>query len=154
MKDIVHDCFVLSTLHMLTFKFRWSWDDWDDALSQDPEQPKAKFIRETLLKCLRLSYHQRVVELIPETFAVFVPDKPVPNFKFQIDGPFPGSVETRASVNLVAAIKRKCTSEEVLALLKQELDQPTAEDEMAESVNNTAKIEVFVKTLLFLGSKE
>jgi len=139
--------------HLSNFQFRWSWDDWDDALSQDPEQPKAKFIRETLLKCLRLSYHQRVVELIPETFAVFLPDKPVPNFKFAVDGPFPGSVETRASANLIAAIKRKWSSDEVLALLKQELVPPMPEDEMGEGMYNPVKVEVFIKTLLFLGSK-
>ena len=95
-----------------------------------------------------------MVELIPETFAVFLPDKPVPNFKFVVDGPFPGSVETRASANLIAAIKRKCSSDEVLALLKQELDPPMPEDEMGEGMYNPVKVEVFIKTLLFLGSKE
>ena len=122
-------------------------------MTQDPEEPKAKFIREVLLKCLRLSYHQRVVEIVPETFAVFLPDKPSPNFKYAANGQFAGSVEVRASEHLIAAIKRKCTSEEVLALLKQELDPPMAEEDMEDNVCNPVKIEVFTQTLLFLGQK-
>ena len=99
-------------------QFRWSWEDWDEALSQDPEQPKAKFIREVLLKCLRLSYHQRVMDIVPETFAGFVPDKPTPNYKYSLEGPLAGSPQARTSTNVVNAIKRKCSAEEVLLVLK------------------------------------
>merc|ERR1719427_2255069 len=139
--------------HLSNFQFRWSWDDWEDCLSQDPEEPKAKFIREVLLKCLRLSYHQRVVDIIPETFAVFLPDKPTPNFKYAPNGQYANSVEVRAAERLIAAIKRKCTSEEVLQLLKQDLDPPMTEDDMEDNVYNPVKIEVFTQTLLFLGQK-
>ena len=122
-------------------------------MSQDPEQPKAKFIREVLLKCLRLSYHQRVVDIIPETFAVFLPDKPTPNFKYAPNGQYANSSEARSAEHLIAAIKRKCTSEEVLQLLKQELDPPMAEEDMEDNVYNPVKIEVFTQTLLFMGQK-
>ena len=54
---------------------------------------------------------------------------------------------------MIAAIKRKCTSEEVLALLKQELDPPMAEEDMEDNMYNPVKIEVFTQTLLFLGHK-
>ena len=144
---------ILYCKNQLLFQFRWSWDDWEDSLTQDPEEPKAKFIREVLLKCLRLSYHQRVVDIVPETFAGFLPDKPIPQFKYASEGPYAGSVEVRASEHLIAAIKRKATSEEVLALLKQELDPPMAEEDMEDNVYNPVKIEVFTQTLLFLGNK-
>ena len=94
-----------------------------------------------------------MVELIPETFAVFVPDKPSPNFKYTVDGPLAGGAEARASMSLNAAIKRKCTSEEILVLLKQELDSQTGEEDITDGLYNPVKIDVFAQTLLFLGSK-
>ena len=67
--------------HLSNFQFRWSWDDWEEAITQDQEQPKAKFIREVLLKCLRLSYHQRCADIVPEAFGQFIPEKPTPQFR-------------------------------------------------------------------------
>merc|ERR1719357_208434 len=39
--------------HLSNFQFRWSWDDWEEALTQDQEQPKAKFSPEELLEQMR-----------------------------------------------------------------------------------------------------
>jgi hypothetical protein len=58
------------------------------------------------------------MDIVPETFAGFVPDKPAPEYKFGLEGPLAGSPQTRVAANVVAAIKRKCTTEELLLVLK------------------------------------
>jgi len=121
--------------HLSNFQFRWSWDDWEEALTQDQEQPKAKFIREVLLKCLRLSYHQRVTEIVPDTFACFIPEKPAPQFRFALEGP-----GHSASTAMIASIKAKCSPEELL-------------EQMREVEGDAMRVEVFTQSLLFLGHK-
>merc|ERR1719153_1728436 len=135
--ELLYDRFVTwFSYHLSNFQFRWSWDDWDEALSQDQEQPKAKFIREVLLKCLRLSYHQRVTDIVPETFSGFLPERPAPVFKFGVEGQL-GNV---VSNNMVAAIKNKCSPAELLELLR-------------EVKSDSLRIDLFTQTLMFLGHK-
>lgn len=59
---------------------------------------------------------------------------------------------TSTAHQLVVAIRQKCTSEEVLNILN-ELPHPENDNDMVESTYNPLKIDVFVQTLLNLGSK-
>lgn len=58
---------------------------------------------------------------------------------------------TAAAHQLVVSIRQKCSPEEVLGVLK-DLPNPRSEEE-ADSRFNPLKIDVFVQTLLNLGSK-
>merc|ERR1712088_858412 len=121
--------------HLSNFQFRWSWEDWEEVVQMDPDQPKPKFIKEVLLKCLRLSYHQRVTEIVPDTFACFIPEKPGPQFRFALEGP-----GHSASTAMIASIKAKCSPEELL-------------EQMREVEGDAMRVEVFTQSLLFLGHK-
>lgn len=67
----------------------------------------------------------------------------------QISASLPG---TATAHQLVQAIRQKCTPDEVLNILN-ELPNPENENEMVELTYNPLKIDVFVQTLLNLGSK-
>uniref|UniRef100_V9KRF1 Nuclear cap-binding protein subunit 1 n=1 Tax=Callorhinchus milii TaxID=7868 RepID=V9KRF1_CALMI len=68
--------------HLSNFQFRWSWDDWSDCLALDPDKPRPKFVREVLEKCMRLSYYQRLVDIVPENFAALLPANPLCIYKY------------------------------------------------------------------------
>ncbi|KAH8261754.1 hypothetical protein KR038_002043 [Drosophila bunnanda] len=138
--------------HLSNFKFTWSWDEWDSCLLLDAEHPRPKFIQEVLHKCLRLSYHQRITEMMPTTYAKLIPPTPVPNYKYANEeaANLPG---TTVAHQLVVAIRQKCTPEEVVNILKEIPSSGYSGEEMSDGSFNALKIDVFVQTLLNLGSK-
>ncbi|KAF5299282.1 hypothetical protein FQA39_LY02455 [Lamprigera yunnana] len=135
--------------HLSNFQFRWSWEDWGSCLTLDDEHPKPKFIREVMMRNMRLSYYQRITEILPESFSKFVPVKGEPDYKYAKEGAasLPG---TAAAHQLVVSIRQKCTPEEVLGVLK---DLPNPRPKKEADSFNPLKIDVFVQTLLNLGSK-
>ncbi|XP_043916275.1 nuclear cap-binding protein subunit 1 [Protopterus annectens] len=139
--------------HLSNFQFRWSWEDWSDCLAEDDlDKPKPKFVKEVLEKCMRLSYHQRIVEIVPSTFAALLPSNPICIYKFgdESNSSIPGYT---VAVNLTNAIKNKATNEELMNILK-EIPNPNQDDDDDEGVGfNPLKIDVFLQTLLHLASK-
>lgn len=136
--------------HLSNFQFRWSWDDWISCLEMETDHPKSVFVREVLHKCMRLSYHQRIVDIVPDQFEPLLPIKPQPSYKYGIEGTdaLPGN---GVASQLTALIKNKGNPEDVLTLIK-DLPNPLQEED-SEPSYNPLKIEVFVQTLLYLGSK-
>ncbi|XP_077870446.1 nuclear cap-binding protein subunit 1 [Saccoglossus kowalevskii] len=139
--------------HLSNFQFRWSWEDWGECISMNPETPKPKFVKEALEKCMRLSYHQRIVESVPENYAQLIPEKPSPIYKYSAigSGSLPGTIPAN---QLIASIKNKATPDEVLDILK-DIPNPKQDEEQMEDESsfNPLKIDVFVLTVLHMGSK-
>jgi len=138
--------------HLSNFQYRWSWDDWAECVAMDPNSPKSKFVNEVLLKCLRFSYHQRVKESVPESFAPLLPPEPNPLYRYEQEGSgsLPGTMHAH---KLIAAIKSKCTPDEAAILLKDLPNQYPNGQDNENNAFNPLKIDVFVSTLLHLGSK-
>lgn len=113
--------------HLSNFQFRWRWDDWNSTLTLDPLHPKPKFIRETLSRCMRLSYHHLIMQTLPQSFHEFMPEVPLPHNKYAQEGAesLPGHAVAQS---LMEAIKQKCTPEEAAAIIK-ELPNPLHEVE-------------------------
>ncbi|KAM4555379.1 nuclear cap-binding protein subunit 1 isoform 2-T2 [Odontesthes bonariensis] len=138
--------------HLSNFQFRWSWDDWSDCLAVDLDRPKPKFVKEVLEKSMRLSYHQRMVDIVPATFAALIPAEPIFTFKYgdESASSLPGYP---VSITVGNAIKNRATNEEILTALK-EVPNPNQEDNDDEGESfNPLKIDVFLQTLLHLAAK-
>ncbi|XP_027864963.1 nuclear cap-binding protein subunit 1 [Xiphophorus couchianus] len=138
--------------HLSNFQFRWSWDDWADCLTMDLEKPKPKFVKEVLEKSMRLSYHQRIVDIVPPTFSALIPAEPIFSFKYGDESgtSLPGYP---VSITVSNAIKNRASNEEILAILK-EVPNPNQEDDDDEGESfNPLKIDVFLQTLLHLAAK-
>lgn len=72
--------------HLSNFQFRWGWDDWSLSLKKENLHPKPKFIAEALGFCLRLGYHAKILESVPQTFHRLAPPQPIPKNKFMTGG--------------------------------------------------------------------
>ncbi|KAA0709650.1 Nuclear cap-binding protein subunit 1 80 kDa nuclear cap-binding protein [Triplophysa tibetana] len=138
--------------HLSNFQFRWSWDDWADCLTQDLEKPKPKFVKEVLEKCMRMSYHQRIVDIVPSGFTALIPAEPLCHYKYgdETSGSLAGFAESTTVGN---AIKNRASNEEILTILK-DVPNPNQDDDIDEGESfNPLKIEVFLQTLLHLAAK-
>uniref|UniRef100_A0A672QPT2 Nuclear cap-binding protein subunit 1 n=1 Tax=Sinocyclocheilus grahami TaxID=75366 RepID=A0A672QPT2_SINGR len=138
--------------HLSNFQFRWSWDDWADCLTQDIEKPKPKFVKEVLDKCMRLSYHQRIVDIVPPSFSALIPADPVCSYKYgeEADSSLPGLAMATTVGN---AIKNRASNEEILIVLKDVPNPNQDDDDDGGDGFNPLKIEVFLQTLLHLAAK-
>ncbi|XP_020493144.1 nuclear cap-binding protein subunit 1 [Labrus bergylta] len=138
--------------HLSNFQFRWSWDDWSDCLAVDLQKPKPKFVKEVLEKSMRLSYHQRIVDIVPPTFSALIPADPIFIYKYmdESSASLPGYP---VSITVSNAIKNRASNEEILTILK-EVPNPNQEDDDDEGETfNPLKIDVFLQTLLHLAAK-
>uniref|UniRef100_A0A3B3CLT7 Nuclear cap binding protein subunit 1 n=1 Tax=Oryzias melastigma TaxID=30732 RepID=A0A3B3CLT7_ORYME len=123
-----------------------------DCLTLDLDKPKPKFVKEVLEKSMRLSYHQRIVDIVPATFSALIPADPIFTFKYEDESAstLPGYA---TSVTVSNAIKNRASNEEILAILK-EVPNPNQEDDDDEGESfNPLKIDVFLQTLLHLAAK-
>ncbi|MGH0145688.1 UNVERIFIED_CONTAM: hypothetical protein FKN15_042877 [Acipenser sinensis] len=138
--------------HLSNFQFRWSWDDWSDCLTQDLDKPKPKFVREVLEKSMRLSYHQRIVDIVPANFSALIPTNPIFIYKYmdESSSSLPGYPVTIAISN---AIINRSSNDEILTILK-DVPNPNQEDDDDEGDSfNPLKIDVFLQTLLHMAAK-
>ncbi|KAJ3045244.1 Nuclear cap-binding protein subunit 1 [Rhizophlyctis rosea] len=72
-------------VHLSNFNYAWKWQDWEGVLSADRSSGRFVFIKETLEKCIRLSYYDRVKGSVPANFVgeLLPAVAPGPRFKYE-----------------------------------------------------------------------
>lgn len=67
------------SFHLSNFEYKWNWSDWAvyaDAEMVDKFPYRALFCKDVLARCIRLSYYQRIVAIIPKEMGFFLPPTP------------------------------------------------------------------------------
>lgn len=117
-------------LHLSNFDFKWKWTEWENILTLPKSSLKLVFIKMVFENLVRLSYYDRIVEIVPEWARALIPPSPEPLFRFD---------SQEGSKRLLAAMQDKTTFEKIEEIL-QELSPSEARD-------------LFVQSLLKAGSK-
>jgi nuclear cap-binding protein subunit 1 len=106
---------------------------------------------------MRLSYYQRIIEMLPETMKQLLPEQPKPVYKYESEEA--ANLEGTPIANrLLEKIKQRCMPEDIIQLLRETTDDEMiaeADDIDNEQLSSTnrLKIDVFTSTLLYFGSK-
>lgn len=67
------------SFHLSNFEYKWNWSDWAvyaDSDMVDKFPFRALFCKDVLARCIRLSYYERVLDVVPEEMKFFLPPKP------------------------------------------------------------------------------
>ncbi|KAF7635415.1 hypothetical protein Mgra_00005234 [Meloidogyne graminicola] len=103
------------SFHLSNFEYRWSWSDWIYCVEFDSLHPKRIFIREVIDRCLRLSYHKKLVELLPNEFGPLIPDEPT--ISYVLDDENHPAFNKAEQFKLL--ISQRAKDEEILDLLTE-----------------------------------
>ncbi|XP_046857946.1 nuclear cap-binding protein subunit 1-like isoform X2 [Xenia sp. Carnegie-2017] len=139
--------------HFSQFQYKWNWDDRISLTNESPNHPQRSFIVDVLSKCLRSSYHDFILEVIPDPLHVLVPSKPFFTYNYSDDsGSSSGHEHAK---RLVDSIKEKKSIDELLSVLERIPDTPADGDAIEDDECSTPslKIDVCVQVLLRAGAK-
>ncbi|KAL7988539.1 hypothetical protein Chor_007458 [Crotalus horridus] len=114
--------------------------DRSDCLSEDLDRVRP-----------RLSYHQRIIDIVPASFSVLIPANPTCIYKYgeESNKSLPGY---NIALSLNVAIKNKASNDEIFTILK-DVPNPNQDNDDEGFSFNPLKIEVFLQALLHLASK-
>ncbi|KAJ2589179.1 Nuclear cap-binding protein subunit 1, partial [Coemansia sp. RSA 1797] len=136
-------------VYISNFGYQWDWAKWESAVSEQDDTPRRRFMQETLLKLVRLSYLDRIKLQLPESCVELVPVKaPTHNFKYTVQ-----SMDERTrevSVATGRCLKNKGTAEQALEILQTHYAKWTDVDDETRQV---LAREMLTEHVLLLGSK-
>lgn len=140
--------------HLSNFGFSWKWQEWKDDVSLPEMHPRKVFMKQLILKEVRLSYPQRVKDTLPEELVEFVPAvSQEPIFKFlEPESQYQNEVHQLMDLFRESNANQK---EDINNLLHQIRQSAGGNDEEAgENVNPTnTVIDIVVSTVCYLGNR-
>eukprot|EP00124_Ichthyophonus_hoferi_P000500 Ihof_evm30s18 gene=Ihof_evmTU30s18 len=135
--------------HLSNNDFKWNWADWSDVLQVPEEDPRVLFVKESLAKCVRMSYHDRVKRTLTEEMQAMMPPEIKPCFKYD---PSTGHEFVDLAKEVVDAIRHKVPGDTILSLLDK-LDTANSDAMQDDDQLLATKVTLFVQCLLYASSK-
>jgi len=149
--------------HLSNFAYIWKWEDWKKILEKDPSSGQYVFIRETLEKCVRLSYYDRIKPLLPPEFIesdIFSKTGPCTNYKYQ-NNDFGDETLYEYAQEVYNAFRSKTPPQDINEILEKisnyvaEKKQNAASMDIDEQDLNPefVVLEIVVQSAMMVGSK-
>ncbi|WVQ78210.1 hypothetical protein IAT38_000293 [Cryptococcus sp. DSM 104549] len=137
-------------VHLSNFGFQWMWKEWVPELELPGTHPRRAFMRRMVELEVRLAYHDRILETLPEPMTqegagVISPEAPDPFWAYEKED-HPLHAE---AAGLLALLRQKLPPTEIISHLNQ---LPNASSGPGEPIFPAVRIMVF-ETLLHLGSR-
>jgi nuclear cap-binding protein subunit 1 len=151
MNTVALDRFALwFSYHLSNFQYRWAWEDWETHLSLPNDHPKRKFLTEALEMCMRLAYHQQIVEVLPGSYSPVIPSdvQPMCKYGLEVKESLPGSAIAQRFLTQVC---NKASIDDLQSTLSELPTEPNQSSNLPVPVS--IRLEVFLHTLFTVGSK-
>jgi len=135
--------------HISNYDYVWPWQKWLHVLEAPKYDGQRRFCIEVIERMIRLSYWERIHDVLPEEFRVLLPPKPeVLNLPSVDDETYSNlnDLEGLWAGRCVALIRRKATAEEFDSWLKSNALE-------AVLGGKTSLTKMVLRALLFAGQK-
>jgi len=149
--------------HLSNFGYIWNWKDWIPILDKDPSSGQYVFIRETLERCVRLSYYDRIKPLLPQEFIesdIFSKTGPCTNYKYQ-NNDFGDQTLYEYAQEVYNAFRSKTPPQEINIILEKIKSYISEKQQNAASMDideqdldpESTVLEIVVQSAMMVGSK-
>ncbi|ODQ64537.1 hypothetical protein NADFUDRAFT_47202 [Nadsonia fulvescens var. elongata DSM 6958] len=130
--------------HLSNFGFTWKWQEWVKDIELNEFHPRKVFMKQLIVKEVRLSYPQRVKDTLPDEFVSLLPDfQEEPIFKYlEAESLFQNEVH-----GLISCLREKKSSEEFYNTLNQISEKTELEPAQKEVTD------VVVSSVCYLGNR-
>ncbi|KAI0563640.1 Nuclear cap-binding protein subunit [Gracilaria domingensis] len=143
------------SFHLSNFGYKWNWSDWAlyaDAEMVDKFPYRALFCKDVLRRCIRLSYYERIVGIVPQEMSFFFPPKPGigerSRFNPEINDELMKIVTGKGKLD-APSVKRRL--EELIPSKEMEVDGEDKEGVEAEV--NLARLAALIRAILQAGCR-
>ncbi|KAI9063483.1 cap binding protein 80-PB [Trametes sanguinea] len=148
--EVAHRFAEWFAVHMSNFGFQWVWKEWVPDLVLVSQHPKRAFMRRAVEFEIRLSYHDRIMRILPEAMAqadagVISVEAPGPDYEY--DEPTNQYHESAQSV--LNLIRGRAKPDDVMAHLE------SLRNILMETTENVDTVlrSITVQSLLHIGSR-